>query len=128
MRSVTFLEMPGTFAVCRLDPMEPIPTWAYSGELFSVTRTPEEQSIVCTDRFIPRETKHEAGWRLLKAKGPFAFDEIGIVASFSAPLAAAGVAVFIVSTFDTDYLFVNDAQYALALRALEESGHGVEKL
>ena len=65
----------------------------------------------------------ERGWNLLKLHGPLAFTETGILASFAAPLAKAGIAIFVVSTFDTDYVLVKTATLDGAVRALAEAGH-----
>jgi hypothetical protein len=65
----------------------------------------------------------ERGWSLIRLHGPFAFSEVGILAAIAAPLARAGVPIFALSTFDTDYVLVPGPNEAAALRALEEAGH-----
>jgi len=52
-RKLRFLQLPETFAICRLPTEDGIPTWAVSGILFSVTRTPNELSIVCPQANLP---------------------------------------------------------------------------
>ena len=44
----------------------------------------------------------------------------------SSTATAAGVGVFVVSTFDTDYLFVKEAEFQAAVAALRGAGHSVE--
>ncbi len=102
---------PEPYCICRLDADEPVPDWAI-GTFVSVTRTPDELSIVCPDSVIPEAglpagAKSECGWRYLKAVGPFQFSEVGIVASLASPLAAAQVPIFVISTFDTDWLLIH---------------------
>ncbi|MBI2815070.1 MAG: ACT domain-containing protein [Opitutae bacterium] len=117
--------LPGEFAVCRLPPNEPVPAWAGSGDFSSVTRTPDELSIICPAAQVPAGVKPEAGWRLLKFAGPFAFTETGILASVLTPLAAAKIGLLATATFDTDYVLVKAAQLDDALRALAAAGHTV---
>lgn len=106
------------FAVCRLHAAEAVPDWAYLGSFSSVSRTPRELSIVCEQDNVPPEVRAEVGWRCLMVEGPLAFTEVGILASLTAPLAAAGVSVFAVSTYDTDFLLVKEADLEQTLSSL----------
>ena len=92
----------------------------------SITRTADEVSIVCPESVVPDGVIAERGWRVLKLRGPFAFDDVGILASFAAPLAAAGISLFAVSTFDTDYILIKSAALPAALTALRAAGHVLE--
>jgi len=114
-----------SYAVCRLDPTSPIPDWAQTGEFQSITRTPAELSIVCDEKNVPVGISFEPGWRTLKMEGPLDFILTGIVASVAEPLADAGVAIFPIATYDTDYILVKEAQLELAVRALADYGHAV---
>jgi hypothetical protein len=113
--------LPELLAVCRLAASDRVPSWAlelHEG-LVSITRTPEELSIVCPDEAVPPDVQVEPGWRALKVPGPIPFDQIGVLAGLAAPLAAAGVSLFAVSTYDTDYVLVKDADLERALAALQ---------
>ena len=115
-------------AVCRLDPSETPPQAPPDG-FFSVTRTEDELSVVCPEGNAPDGGRCEGGWRALKLDGPFEFSEVGVLASVAVPLAEAGVGIFAVSTFDTDYMLVKDGQLPDAVATLREAGHEVrEKL
>ena len=120
---LSFSVLPGDYAITRLEPGEPIPAWAQSGEFFTATRTDEELSIVCAASAVPAGARSEGGWILLRLRGPFALDQVGILGSLTAPLAAAGVALFVVSTFDTDYLLVKKDRLTEGIAALEAAGH-----
>jgi uncharacterized protein len=115
------------FAVCRLDRGAEIPTWAATSPFYSVTRTPEELSIVCPERHVPSETKCERGWRALKLEGPFDLALTGILVSVAEPLAEAGVGVFAIATYDTDYVLVRESQLERAGSVLSERGHVVRR-
>jgi hypothetical protein len=120
------LGLDGLFAVCRLPADAPFPSWALSDSLVSVTRTPDELSIVCHQVNVPPVIQSEPGWRCFKVQGPLDFALTGILARLTTPLAAAGVPVFALSTFDTDYLLVKQADATRAVAAWIAAGIGVQ--
>jgi hypothetical protein len=122
-RKLTILVFPGRFAVCRLAADSPLPPWAQRGGFISLTRTEDELSTVCAEENISADVRAERGWRCLKLQGPFAFDEIGVLASVTEPLAQAGISLFAISTFDTDYVLVKEADLERASATLREAGH-----
>jgi hypothetical protein len=115
--------LPGRFAVCRLPPDAPLPAGWDGGQLACAARSPDELSIVCGETAAPTGARTERGWRAFKFEGPFPFEATGILASVAGPLAAAGVGIFAVSTFDTDYVLVKELQLELAVRSLASAGH-----
>ncbi len=68
------------------------------------------------------------GWRCLRVEGPLDFALVGMLASLASPLAAAGISIFAVSTYDTDYLLVREGDVPAALQALHGTGHIVQGL
>jgi len=118
--------LPGWFSVCRFAAGTPLPAWALDGRFSSITRTEDELSIVCATEVVPGWVQREDGWRCLMLLGPFPFTMVGILLSVLAPLAEASVGIFAVSTYDTDYVLVKDADLARALAALTEAGHMIE--
>jgi hypothetical protein len=117
----------GTFAVCRLEADAPMPPWATAGSFSSITRTADELSVVCRQDAVPEEVVGERGWRCLRVAGTMPFSVVGVLASLVAPLAEAGISVFAVSTFDTDYLLVKAADFEKAVTALTQAGHSITK-
>jgi uncharacterized protein len=114
----------GSLAICRLEPSAPVPAWGLSrGPLCSVTRTSEELSVVCGASAVPAGVRCEKDWRAFQVKGPLAFSLTGILDALTDPLAQARVSIFAVSTFDTDYLLVREAQLEAAGTALQGAGH-----
>jgi hypothetical protein len=116
----------GSFGVARLAADAPLPPWADAGAtdatagatLVSITRTADELSIVCTDAAIPDGVRAERGFVAWRVAGTIDFAVTGVLAALTAPLAAAGVSVFALSTFDTDYVLVRAADRARAAVAL----------
>lgn len=115
---------PGELAVSRLAPDAPVPAWA-AGPFWSVTRTPAELSVVCPAEAVPAEVTAERGWRSFRVAGPLDFALVGILARLTAPLAAEGISIFALSTYDTDYLLVRAADVARAAAALRRAGCAV---
>lgn len=112
--------------ICKFEPDEPIPAWAVrAGALVSITRTPEELSIVCGDGLAPASVKQEPNWCAFRIKGPLDFGLTGILATVLAPLAQAQISIFALSTFNTDYILVKTDKVEAATQALRTAGHDV---
>ncbi len=115
----------GQMSVCRLNSAAKIPDWAITSGFFSITRTDDELSVVCPEEAVPEDARSEGGWRVLRLEGPFEFSEVGVLASVVDPLAEAGVSVFAVSTYDTDYVLVKEEHLGSAVAALRGRGYEV---
>ena len=119
---IPLLVLPELYAVCRLAPDLPFPDWARSADLISFVRTPEELSVVCKQRYVPPDIKAELGWRVIKVQGPLDFDLVSLLASITAPLANAGISIFVISSFETDYVLVKEKSLDQAVEALTSVG------
>jgi hypothetical protein len=111
-----------TYAVCRLSNADSIPKWATSAEFLSITRTHDELSIVCEVESVPDGVQAERNFRGLRVVGPLDFALTGIMAALTTPLAAAGISIFAISTYDTDYLFVRADRLDQAIGVLRDAG------
>ena len=119
-RHMEIAVLPDTLAVCRLRPSERVPSWAlelHEG-FVSITRTPDELSIVCDEEAVPPDVEVESGWRALQLPGPIPFEQTGVLASLATPLAAAGIPIFAISTYATDYVLVRAKDLERALETL----------
>ncbi|HEV7908457.1 MAG TPA: ACT domain-containing protein [Pseudonocardiaceae bacterium] len=117
---------PGEYTVARLDAGAAVPAgFLDQPGLVSVTRTSVELSIVCPSEGAPQVEASQAGWRLLTVRGPLEFTLTGIMAALSGELAAAGVSLFAMSTYDTDHLLVKAFDLDRAVLALRTAGHEV---
>jgi len=124
-RTLTLSLLPLDLCVCRFAAGAEIPQWATQSEFFCVMRTAEELSLVCPLDAAPAEAAGACVWRALKLHGPFAFDETGILESVLQPLALAGVGIFALSTYDTDYVLIREPQMAVGIAAIRAAGHAV---
>ena len=122
-RHLTLLLLPDTFAICRLAPDAPVPDWALAGDWFSITRTADELSVVCSQANAPASITCERDWRCLKVEGPLDLSLTGILASLAAPLAEAGICIFAVSTYGTDYVLVKEQNVDRAVAVLSQAGY-----
>lgn len=130
--NLTLQVLPGEFAVCRLPGDAALPAWAHlsatgpaAPPFVSVTRAGSELSVVLPAERVPADVHAERGWRCLGIQGPLDFSLVGVVAGISGALAGAGLSVFVVSTFDTDYILVRAAKLNEAISALARSGYSV---
>jgi hypothetical protein len=119
--------VPGSYAICRWAPGELLPSWVMQGEFFTVTRTPAELSAVCAVEAVPPGVKAEGPWSMLAVRGPLAFNLTGVLAGLATPLAAAGISIFAMSTYDTDYVLVRNDAVERAVQVLREAGHIIQE-
>jgi hypothetical protein len=117
-----------TFTILHLAPDAVVPEWATQGQFFSITRTSDELSVIAETALVPERLRTEVSWRVLKVHGPFDLAEVGVLASLVMPLAAAGVSVFTISTFDTDYLLMPSGQLRDAVSGLRNAAHTVHEV
>ncbi len=118
--------LPGTWAVCRLPADHPVPQWAAAAALWSATRTADELSIVCPAGAVPPGATAYGEWAALGVEGHLDLGAVGILSELTSVLASAGAAVFVISTYDTDYLLVPLERLEAAGHALVAAGHPVE--
>lgn len=123
--TLVFTLLPRTFAIARLAPDAGVPDWV-RGDFVSVTRTSQELSVVCEDGGAPPES--ERGWRCLRVEGAMPLDITGVAAAFTKVLADAGISVFVIATFDTDYLLIRDSYFERAVDAFTAAGFVVNGL
>ncbi len=123
--AISVLEEP--FMVCRLSPDSPIPDWAMKRAFLSITRTPDELSLILPEAPIPPDVVREGGWRCLRLEGPFDLTAVGVLASLLTPLAQAKISVLALSTHGTDHVLVKGSDLARAVRVLVKAGHHVKQ-
>ena len=89
--------------------------------------TDEEKSLVCPCELVPKNTTHrDDGWVGFRICGELEFSLIGVLAGISKVLAEKKVGIFVISTYNTDYVLVKEENFEKAVRALREAGYGVD--
>ena len=110
--------LPEFLAICHFERKSPVPEWADNAAFCSITRTRDELSIVCPQTIIPGGVLKEDNWRAFKLEGEISIDTVGVIASLSKPLADEGISVFNISTFQTNYILVEDKNLKKAIEVL----------
>ena len=114
----------GKFSVCKVENLRAVNfnvPWLFVG------KTDVEISVVCLTADVPHATlAREDGWRALRVAEPMNFGLTGVLAGISTVLAQAGISIFAVSTFDTDYILMKGENLGLAQSALETGGYTIE--
>ncbi|MBN1806932.1 MAG: ACT domain-containing protein [Sedimentisphaerales bacterium] len=114
------------YAICSLPNNTPIPGWALKELLASITRTDKELTIVCKQDIIPSEIQSGPNWRCFKIDGSFDLNQTGVISSISSPLSDAGISIYVISTYDTDYFLVKEDNLDKTIATLSNSGHNIK--
>jgi hypothetical protein len=115
-----------TYGICAFESDAPIPDWAVAASLCSITRTEKELTVVCSQKIIPADIKHDCDWKCFRIDGSFDLNQIGVISSLAAPLAQAGISIFVISSYDTDYILVKDEKVEQAVAMLNDNGHSID--
>jgi hypothetical protein len=120
--------LPDTLAICRLEPGAPVPSWATEPSPFlTLSRTTDELSITTLQSTVPAGVPCERDYRAVRVRGPLPLNLVGILAAIADPLAAAGLSIFAISTYDTDYVLVKARELEAALKVLRQAGHQITR-
>jgi uncharacterized protein len=123
VHKLKFRQLSGRYAVVHLAPNAAVPNWATNGNLVSITRTADELSIVCRVENVPKDLISGLRWICFKLEGPFPFSQTGVLLSFIEPLSRNGIPIFAISTYDTDYVLIQEEFAASAPDALRAANH-----
>lgn len=111
------------FSVCKVENFSEVDL---SQEFCFIGKTDEELSLVCITECVPSNTTHrEDGWKGFRIQGVLDFSLIGILAKISAVLAENEIGIFVVSTYNTDYVLVKEENFERAMSVLEKKGYAV---
>jgi uncharacterized protein len=103
-----------------------LPEWIYSSEFYSITKTKDELSVVAIqNESVPENIRFNKGWRIIKVDGPLDFSLVGIIADLSAIFKIKKIPIFVISTYDTDYILLKEKDFKAGIQALVENGHNV---
>ena len=123
MQHIKLKKLQGIYTISQLPPSSPLPAWCDGQGFVSISRGDDELSVVCLKERVPEDVKNDGEWSCFKFVGPFAFGEAGIVLSVVRPISENGIGVFVVSTFNGDYLLIQNSDVDAASRHLAAAGH-----
>ena len=115
-----------TFTIHKLSPDESIPEEILNCNYYSVSKTENELSLVCSEVIEVQSLQSSKGWKCIKVVGPLDFNLTGILAGISDILAQTNISIFAISTFDTDYILVRKHDLSSATSKLRQAGYKFE--
>lgn len=121
--SLNLSQVAGQYAIARLAPDAPLPSWADGAGFVSISRASDELTIVCLQNRIPDDVQSDRDWSCLRTIGPFGFDAAGIVTALITPVSQTNIGVFVVCTFDGEHLLVPTKDMNRAQDVLLQAGH-----
>jgi hypothetical protein len=118
-KKLTLSILPEKLGICHFEKKSPLPQWALEGNFFSITKTDQEISIVFPQDKIPAGVLFEPNWRTFRIEG--IIDGIfaaGIIEALARPLAKNKIPIFNISTYQTNYILVEEKNLAKAKKIL----------
>ena len=116
-------KLPYDLTVCKVASLADVDL---DGELFFLGKTDEELSLVCRTEDTPAATvERDDGWKGFRIEGVLEFSMVGILSKLSGILAENEIGLFAVSTYNTDYILVKEANFAKALEVLAAEGYTI---
>lgn len=113
----------GEFTVCKIASTQQIDL---TQEYVFLSKTLDEISLVCKAEHAPSDAvAAEPGWKALKVSGVLDFGMIGVLAKISNILAEAEISIFVISTYNTDYILVKAEGLERATRVLTHKGYTI---
>lgn len=115
------IELNRDFSVCKTEIFSEVD---FGGDYVFMSKTPDELSLLCETSDVPEDSiEREDGWKGLKIQGQLDFGMVGVIAGISELLAKNRISIFVVSTYNTDYVFVKSENYARTAELLVKNGY-----
>ena len=111
------------YQVIKLNTADKIPQGVFNEDFFSITGTAEELSIVTNNNIPIKSDNIEKGWKVIKIEGVLDFNLIGIISKISKILADNDISIFVISTFNTDYILVKEHQLEKSIEVLTDNNY-----
>ena len=97
-----------------------------NAEYTFIGKTDEEKSLVCITSDVPSNIiERDDGWKGFRIQGVLDFSLIGILAKISGILADNDIAIFVISTYNTDYILIKKENYQKAINTLNDAGYKI---
>jgi uncharacterized protein len=116
---ITLESLDGTYSIHQFDVKDVLPPEIFKSDFYSVTRTGDEISVVINDPVKVTSQKASTGWKGLRVAGILDFSLTGIINDLTKPLKENRIPVFVISTYNTDYIFVKEESFERTLSILK---------
>lgn len=111
------------FTVCKVEDYSLVD---FDAEYSFTGKTDEEKSLVCITSDVPSNViQRDDGWKGFCIQGLLDFSLVGILSRIADILSDEGIPIFVVSTYNTDYVFIKNENYERALDVLRNSGYQI---
>ena len=118
--------LPNKYLICRFQHDTVLPEWIYSQGFNSITKTKDEISVVTLQSdFIPKDIPCNIDWRILEVVGPLDFSLTGVIAGIAVILSEKKIPIFVISTYDTDYLLVKEKYLYASIKLLRANNYTI---
>lgn len=112
------------FSICKVEDLSQID---YMDEFCFISKTDEELSLVCSTNRIPENAiEWDNGWKAFRIQGVLDFSLIGILSKISTLLADNKIGIFVVSTYNTDYILTKEENFKKSMRILQHNGYRIK--
>ena len=111
------------FVISKMPQFAELPSVFAKGEMCFVMRTDEDLTIISPEFMAPDNGQQEIGYRCIRIAEQIPLNATGILISLVKPLTEAGISIFAVSTFQSDYIFLMEETLVQATQALQHAGH-----
>ena len=114
-------EIDREFSICKIDNIEHVD---FTQEFVFLSKTSDEISLVCETSSTPANViESDPGWRAIMISGVLDFGMVGVLANISGILAEAGISIFAVSTYNTDYVLMKNENFNKGINVLTNNGY-----
>ena len=111
------------FSICKVKDYSKV---NYKSEYYFIGRTDEENSLVCMTGDVPDNVlERDDGWKAFRIQGTLDFSLIGILSKMSALLAENKIGIFVISTYNTDYILTKEEDFPRAIKVLSDVGYEI---
>ena len=114
------------YSVYKFDTSYQIDNKIFNNDFVSVTKTKNEISVVAITGLFEHFIRKEDNWKILKIDGMLDFTLIGIISKISTILANNGISVFVISTYNTDYIMVKEDKLEETIKVLEKNKYKIK--
>lgn len=114
-----------TYTICSIGKESNIPDWVNQSKFYSITKTNDELSILCVQENIPSNVKCEKNWKIIQIDSILDFYMVGVISELSTLLAEDNISIFVISTFNTDYICIKEDVLEKAIQILKNAGNTI---
>ena len=111
------------FSICQIKDLSEVD---FSDEFCFIGKTDEEISLVCDTNNLPSNIlSRDDNWKAFRIEGVLDFSLIGILSKISSLLAEKNIGIFVISTYNTDYILIKKENFSKAIKLLKDNDYQI---